>query len=88
MNGIEIYKTQDGETAIEVKFEQETVWLSQQQMAELLEQTKQNISLHINNCYKEGELEKTATVKEYLTVQNEGNREVKLIMNLINSPEP
>lgn len=88
MNGIEIYKTQDGETAIEVKFEQETVWLSQQQMAELFEQTKQNISLHINNCYKEGELEKTATVKEYLTVQNEGNREVKLIMNLINSPEP
>lgn len=77
MNGIEIYKTQDGETAIEVKFEQETVWLSQQQMAELFEQTKQNISLHINNCYKEGELEKTATVKEYLTVQNEGNREVK-----------
>ncbi|AEE48675.1 virulence protein RhuM/Fic/DOC family protein [Haliscomenobacter hydrossis] len=77
MNGIEIYKTQNGETAIEVKFEQETVWLSQQQMAELFEQTKQNISLHINNCYKEGELEKTATVKEYLTVQNEGNREVK-----------
>lgn len=77
MNGIEIYKTQDGETAIEVKFEQDTVWLSQQQMAELFEQTKQNISLHINNCYKEGELEKTATVKEYLTVQNEGNRAVK-----------
>lgn len=77
MHGIEIYKTQDGETAIEVKFEQETVWLNQQQMAELFEQTKQNVSLHIKNCYKEGELEKKSTVKEYLTVQIEGNREIK-----------
>jgi len=62
---------------IEVRIEDETVWLSQQQMATLFDQTKQNISLHINNCFKEKELEKKATVKESLTVQKEGNRAVK-----------
>ena len=50
----------------------ETVWLSQAQMAELFNATKQNISLHINNIYDEGELEQIATVKDYLTVQKEG----------------
>lgn len=62
---------------IEVRLEDETVWLSQQQMASLFQQTKQNISLHINNCFKEGELDKQSTVKESLTVQKEGNRNVK-----------
>jgi hypothetical protein len=62
--------------SIEVKIEGETVWLSQQQMSSLFKQTKQNISLHINNCFKENELDKNATVKEYLTVQNEGGRKV------------
>lgn len=76
MNEIEIYETSDGESQVEVRFEQETVWLSQQQMADLFGQTKQNVSLHINNCYKEGELNKNATVKDYLTVQKEGNRQV------------
>ena len=55
----------------------ETVWLSQAQMAELFNATKQNISLHINNIYDEGELEQIATVKDYLTVQKEGKRMVK-----------
>lgn len=68
MNEIEIYETSDGESRVEVRFEQETVWLSQQQMADLFGQTKQNVSLHINNSYKEGELNKNATVKDYLTV--------------------
>ena len=53
-NQIEIYQGTDGQTQIEVKFEQETVWLSQDQMASLSNQTRQNISLHISNCYKEG----------------------------------
>lgn len=57
--------------------EEETVWLTQAQMVELFSSTKQNISLHINNIYKESELEQEATVKEYLTVQKEGNRHVK-----------
>jgi len=62
---------------IEVRIEDETVWLTQLQMAELFETSKQNISLHINNVFKENELTQVSTVKEYLTVQIEGNREVK-----------
>lgn len=61
---------------LEVRLQDETVWLSQQQMTALFDSTKQNISLHINNIYKEGELQKSATVKEYLTVQNESGRQV------------
>jgi hypothetical protein len=63
--------------AIEVWIEEETVWLTQAQMVELFEATKQNISLHINNIFREEELEEIATVKEYLTLQKEGNRTVK-----------
>lgn len=76
MESIEIYKTPDGVSQVEVKFEEESVWLSQQQMATLFEQTRQNISLHIRNCYNQGELDRQATVKEYLTVQKEGKRKV------------
>jgi hypothetical protein len=61
---------------IEVRVEEETVWLSQMQMADLFQATKQNISLHINNIYSEGELNHEGTVKEYLTVQLEGRRKV------------
>ena len=71
-----IYQTEDGGTKIDVRMENETVWLTQLQMAELFQTTKQNISLHVNNAFKERELEVSATVKEYLTVQNEGEREV------------
>ncbi|HEX5153574.1 MAG TPA: RhuM family protein [Parafilimonas sp.] len=71
-----IYQTADKQTQIEVRFEAETVWLSQQQMAQLFRQTKQNISLHINNIYKEKELSKKATVKKTLTVQQEGTRKI------------
>jgi len=74
---IVLYRPDELAEHIEVRLEDETVWLSQQQMAALFNQTKQNISLHINNCFKEGELEKKATVKESLTVQKEGNRTVK-----------
>ena len=62
-----IYQTSDGQTAIEVKLEDESVWLTQGQMQELFNQTKQNISLHINNIFKEGELEANSVVKESLT---------------------
>ncbi len=75
-NKIEIYITADQETQIEVHFEQDTVWLTQQQMASLFNQTKQNVSLHINNCFKEDELDKNSTVKKSLTVQTEGKRKV------------
>jgi len=76
-NEIILYRPNELAEHIEVRLEDETVWLSQQQMATLFNQTKQNISLHINHCFKEGELEKTSTVKDFLTVQNEGGRQVK-----------
>src|SRR5207249_1061878 len=61
---------------IEVRLENETVWLTQNQMAELFQTTIPNVSMHIRNIFKEGELQPKATVKECLTVQKEGNREV------------
>ena len=75
-NEILIYRPNELVEHIEVLIEDETVWLSQQRMAMLFNQTKQNISLHITNCFKEKELEKTSTVKISLTVQKEGNRTV------------
>ena len=71
------YQTENGETKIDVRFQEETVWLSQQLMADLFQTTKQNISLHIQNIYDEGELVPEATVKKYLTVRKEGLRQVK-----------
>ena len=74
----EIILYQPDETVkLEVRMEDETVWLTQAQIVELFCSTKQNISLHINNIFKEGELAEKATVKEYLTVRTEGNRNVK-----------
>lgn len=76
-NEIILYQSDELPERIEVRIDEETVWLSQQQMAKLFNQTKQNISLHINNCFKKGELDKKATIKDSLTVQKEGNRNVK-----------
>lgn len=75
-NQIIIYQTEDGQTQVDVRLENETVWLTQAQMAELFEKTPQNITMHIGNAYKEGELEKESTCKEYLQVQQEGKRKV------------
>ena len=75
-NELMLYRSDTLNESIEVKIEDDSVWLSQQQMSSLFKQTKQNISLHINNCFNENELDKNATVKDYLTVQNEGGRKV------------
>lgn len=72
-----IYNLEDGKTKIDVKIDGDTVWLSQQQMADLYDTTKQNISLHIKNIFEEEELSINSTVKEFLTVQKEGNRKVE-----------
>ena len=72
MNQIEIYQTKDKQTQVEVRFEEDTVWLTQQQVAELFRQTKQNISLHITNCFKEKELDRKSVVKESLTTARDG----------------
>lgn len=76
-NSIIIYTPEDGSTKIDVRLIDETVWLSQQQMAVLYDTTKQNISLHIKNIFEEGELNESSTIKEILTVQKEGNRNVE-----------
>jgi len=64
-----VYQTEAGEVKVDVRLEDETVWLTQQLMAELFQTTKQNISLHVQNIFEEGELLPEATVKEYLTVR-------------------
>ena len=76
-NNIIIYQDDDGITKISVRFSDEDLWLTQNQIAEIYQTTQQNISLHINNIYKDKELEKNLTHKEFLLVQNEGNRNVK-----------
>ena len=71
-----IYQTEDGLTKIETKFEQDTVWLSLDQMAELFQRDKSTVSRHIKNVFDEGELERNSTVANFATVQTEGSREV------------
>ncbi len=75
-NQIIIYQGENGETRIEVKFTGDTVWLSQQQMAELYQTTRPNIVQHIRNIYEDGELEEKATCKNFLQVRQEGTRQV------------
>jgi hypothetical protein len=72
-----LYTTDDGAASIQLRAVDGTVWLSQIEMATLFQTTKQNISLHVRNILAEGELTAEATVKEYLTVQTEGDRQVK-----------
>ena len=72
-----IYQTEDGQTRIDVWLDGKTVWLTQAGMTELYQTSKQNISLHVRNILAEGELDRGATVKQYLTVQTEGTRQVK-----------
>lgn len=75
-NNIVIYQTDDGMTKIDVKLENETVWLSQQQMAELFSTSRTNIVEHINNIYEEEELDRNSTCQNFRQVRKEGNRMV------------
>ncbi len=75
-SSIILYRTEDGETRIQCRFEEETLWLTQAQMAELFQTTPQNITLHLKAIYAEGELSEAATCKYYLQVQNEMGRQV------------
>ena len=72
-----IYQNENGETKLDVRFQDETVWLTQKLMAELFQTTPQNITIHLKNIFEEGELEEKATCKDFLQVQIEGKREVK-----------
>lgn len=87
MSGVEMYK--DNQAQIEVRFEGDTVWLTQKQMAELFKTTPPNITIHLKKIYKEAEVLESATCKEYLQVQQSDPAEkdmmTKLIVNLIRS---
>ena len=83
-NQIIIYSTEDGEMKLEVKLENETVWLSQKQMAELFDKDIKTISEHIGNIFIEGELEKNLTIRNFRIVQKEGNRDVAREMEFYN----
>ncbi len=74
----------EGEVRLEVRVENETVWLTQAQMAELFNKVPQNITIHIKNIYKEGELDRASTCKEYLQVAHEGYREVTRLLKFYN----
>ena len=71
-----IYQTDEGDTKIDVRFVDETVWLTQAQLVELFQSSKANISEHIKNIYDEGELDEESTVRKFRTVQIEGERSV------------
>ena len=76
-NNIIIYQDEDGITKISVKFSDEDLWLTQNQIAEIYKSSQQNISFHINQIYKDKELDINSTNKKFLLVQDEGNRKVK-----------
>jgi hypothetical protein len=79
-----LYTTDDGKSQIQLRAKDQTVWLTQLEMAELFDATKQNISLHLKNLFEDGELDSGATVKESLTVQTEGTRQVQRPVTLYN----
>ena len=71
-----LYQTEDGRTRIQCRFENESLWLTQAQIAELFQTTPQNVTIHLKGVFAEGELVAAATCKDYLQVRSEGGREV------------
>ena len=84
MTQLILYTSEDGQSRVQLRADRGTVWLTQLEMAELFSASKQNISLHLKNIYKDGELDPVATVKDSLTVQIEGGREVRRMVTLYN----
>ncbi len=79
-----LYQTEDGKVKLEVRLQDETVWLTQQLIAELFQTTIPNVSMHIRNIYEEGELTPKATIKKFLTVRREGRRDVRRELDFYN----
>ncbi|MCX6150083.1 MAG: hypothetical protein NTX22_06135 [Ignavibacteriales bacterium] len=79
-----LYQTEDGQTKIEVRLEDETVWLTLNQLAELFQKAKSTISEHIKNIFEEGELPKESTVRNFRTVQIEKDRSVSRVIDYYN----
>ncbi|UCZ57648.1 virulence RhuM family protein [Desulfurispirillum indicum] len=84
MSELILYTSDDGRTRLDLRIEGQTVWLTQLEIAELFQTTKQNVSLHVKNIFEDGELRPEATVKESLTVQTEGKRKVQRTIQLYN----
>lgn len=82
MTQVILYTSEDGKSQIQLRADGQTVWLTQMEMAELFSATKQSISLHLKNVFADGDLNPTATVKESLTVQAEGSRQVSRSLTL------
>ena len=76
-NKIQIYQTADGKTQIDVRFEQDSVWLTQRQMSEVFDTTPENILMHLKNIFRDAELAENVTTKDFLVVQTEGKRQVE-----------
>ena len=83
-NEIVLFEAKDGKFSLPVQLNEETVWLTRMQMAELFGVTPQNITLHLQNVYKTGELKRAATSKDFLLVQQEGNRSISRMVNVYN----
>ena len=83
-DSVVIYRSADNAVQLDVQLSEETVWLTQRQMAALFNTTPQNITVHIRNIYKEGELLKAATCKDFLQVQIEGGREIRRVAQFYN----
>ncbi|MBV5297091.1 MAG: virulence RhuM family protein [Rhodoferax sp.] len=79
-----VYQAEDGRIKIDVRLANETVWLSQQLIAELFQTSVPNISMHIRNVYEEGELQPEATIQKFLTVRAEGGRSVRRNLDFYN----
>lgn len=79
-----LYTSPDGEVQLDVRMQQDTMWMTQQMMAELFQTTVPNINVHIKNIYKESELQEEGTIKEFLIVRKEGSRTVRRPVNFYN----
>jgi len=84
MSELILYTSEDGKTRLDLRMDGQTVWLTQLEIAELFQTTKQNVSLHAKNIFEDGEHTPEATVKDSLTVQTEGSREVQRSIQLYN----
>ena len=80
-----LYQTEDGQVRLDVRLQDETVWLTQPLMAELFQTTQQNISQHIRNVFEEGELTQEATRQKFLSVRREGKRDVQRELDYYNN---
>lgn len=84
MSELILYTTEDGRSQIKLRAKDQTVWLSQREMAELFDVSTDNVSLHLKNIFEDGELNREATAEESSVVQTEGTREVHRPLTLYN----